>query len=96
LADPAPAADGEKLWIALDDVTLDGGCLQFIEGSHHWGLQKPPTHFVGEDMDEALRTLELPPGTEIKKVPIVVPAGHGTFHHRVPRSGRHLPRQRHE
>jgi phytanoyl-CoA hydroxylase len=68
-------------WIALDDVTLDGGCMQFIEGSHRWGLQPPPTAFVGEDMDEALRTLRLPPGTEIRKVPIVVPAGHGTFHH---------------
>jgi ectoine hydroxylase-related dioxygenase (phytanoyl-CoA dioxygenase family) len=73
--------DMVSCWVALDDVTLDGGCLQFIEGSHLWGLQKPPTAFLGDDMDEALRTLDLPPGTEIRKIPIVVPAGHGTFHH---------------
>jgi ectoine hydroxylase-related dioxygenase (phytanoyl-CoA dioxygenase family) len=74
-------AEMVSLWIALDDVTADGGCLQFIEGSHRWGLQPPPDAFLGDDMDEALRTLTVPPETPIRKVPIVVPAGHGTFHH---------------
>jgi phytanoyl-CoA hydroxylase len=74
-------AEMVSCWIALDDVSPDGGCLQFIDGSHRWGLQPPPTAFVGDDMEEALRTLRLPPGTEVRKVPIVVPAGHGTFHH---------------
>lgn len=70
-----------SLWIALDDVTEESGCLQFIEGSHHWGLQPPPEAFLGDDMEEALRTLTLPRDTPIRKAPILVPAGHATFHH---------------
>ncbi|MCZ7646298.1 MAG: phytanoyl-CoA dioxygenase family protein [Planctomycetota bacterium] len=27
-------------WIALDDATLENGCMQLIPGSHKWGLQK--------------------------------------------------------
>lgn len=28
------------LWLALDDATEENGCLQFINGSHKWGLQR--------------------------------------------------------
>jgi ectoine hydroxylase-related dioxygenase (phytanoyl-CoA dioxygenase family) len=26
-------------WLALDDTTLENGCIRVIPGSHHWGLQ---------------------------------------------------------
>lgn len=28
------------LWLALDDATLENGCLEFIPGSHHWPLAR--------------------------------------------------------
>lgn len=26
-------------WLALDDATVENGCIRIIPGSHHWGLQ---------------------------------------------------------
>ena len=34
-------------WMALDDVTVERGCMQFIPGSHHWG-EFPPVSFAGD------------------------------------------------
>ncbi len=37
-----------QVWIALDDAPVDGGCLQFVPGSHGWGLASPLGGIVGE------------------------------------------------
>ncbi len=66
-------------WMALDDVTVERGCMQFIPGSNHWG-EFPPISFAGEGkalkeyLDEAQRAKWEP-------VPVELKAGSCTFHH---------------
>jgi ectoine hydroxylase-related dioxygenase (phytanoyl-CoA dioxygenase family) len=67
-------------WIALDDVTVDRGCLQYIPGSHKWDLL-PITGLAG-DM-EAIREVLSDKQWEQMQNPraIEVKAGQCTFHH---------------
>jgi len=57
-------------WVALDDATVDNGCMTVIPGSHHWGP-------ISRDHQEAFLAsplLEEPTPVEIK-------AGYCMFHH---------------
>jgi len=67
-------------WTGLDDATKENGCLQYIPGSHKWGLLDKPsltgemaglTQFLNEEQKEALKH---PVAIEMKK-------GHASFHH---------------
>lgn len=67
-------------WIGLDDADRHNGCLQYIPGSHRWGLLERPVltgemdglkQFLNEDQKKAM---ENPVAIEMK-------AGYGTFHH---------------
>ena len=67
-------------WVGLDDSSEENGCLQYIPGSHNWGLLDKPsltgemkglTQFLN---DEQAKALENP-------VPIEMPKGYGAFHH---------------
>jgi phytanoyl-CoA hydroxylase len=66
-------------WMALDDVTIDRGCMQFIPGSHHWG-EFPPMSFAGDGpkIDELLSERQK---AAWKPVPVELKAGSCTFHH---------------
>ena len=67
-------------WIALDDTTVESGCLRYIPGSHRWDLL-PITGLAG-DMDairavlteEQIAAFENPALVEVK-------AGEASFHH---------------
>lgn len=66
-------------WMALDDVTIDKGCMQFIPGSHKWG-EAAPMSFTddGPKLEDVL--------TDEQKdawnpVPIELKAGDCTWHH---------------
>lgn len=67
-------------WVGLDDASRENGCLQYIPGSHRWGLLEKPS-LTGEmkglaqflDKDQA-RALENP-------IPIEMEKGYATFHH---------------
>lgn len=67
-------------WIALDDADEENGCLQYIPGSHRWGLLDKPN--LTGDMDglkqfmsaEQIEALNHPQ-------PVVVKAGQCSFHH---------------
>ena len=67
-------------WIALDDSTVDNGCLQYVPGSHHWDLL-PITGLAG-DM-EAIRDVLTEEQWERlnNPVPVVVKKGEAAFHH---------------
>ena len=67
-------------WVGLDDSSQENGCLQYIPGSHKWGLLDKPS-LTGEMEglvkflnDEQAKQLEDPTPIEMKK-------GHGAFHH---------------
>ncbi len=68
------------VWTGLDDVSKENGCLQYITGSHRWGLLDKPVltgdmegikAFLNEGQ---IKQLEMPTPIEMKK-------GYATFHH---------------
>ncbi|MBA2482128.1 MAG: phytanoyl-CoA dioxygenase family protein [Planctomycetes bacterium] len=70
-----PNTAGITCWIALDDATLENGCLHYIPGSHKLGLVKhrelKDTPHLTPDVDFALP----------EQVAVPVPAGACIFHH---------------
>jgi ectoine hydroxylase-related dioxygenase (phytanoyl-CoA dioxygenase family) len=66
-------------WIALDDVTLENGCLQYVPGSHRWPLL-PITGLAG-DMNAIQTVLDEEQRAQFKPVPVEVPKGYASFHH---------------
>ena len=68
------------VWVGLDDVSQENGCLQYIPGSHKWGLLDKPV-LTGEMEglkaflnEEQTRKLDNPVPIEMKK-------GYASFHH---------------
>jgi ectoine hydroxylase-related dioxygenase (phytanoyl-CoA dioxygenase family) len=67
-------------WCGLDDSTIENGCLQYVPGSHQWGLLPKPV-IAGELQgikdflnDEQKIQFENPQYAEVK-------AGEAIFHH---------------
>jgi ectoine hydroxylase-related dioxygenase (phytanoyl-CoA dioxygenase family) len=65
-------------WMALDDVTVERGCMQFIPGSHRWG-EFPPISFSGGP--ELKSYLSDEQKEHWDPVPVELEAGSCTFHH---------------
>ena len=63
--------------IMLDDADEQSGCVQFVPGSHRWGLL-PKLPF--DAPLEAIRA-HLPAGTAWQPVPVPLRAGQATIHH---------------
>ncbi len=67
-------------WCALDDATIENGCLQYISGSHHWGLLPKPEiagalNGVEDFLDETQKKqFQQPKFAAVK-------AGEAIFHH---------------
>ena len=60
-------------WAALDDATVENGCLWFIPGSHKWGLLE-----IEREREIEKKALAGPLENE---VPIELKAGDCSFHH---------------
>ncbi len=67
-------------WVGLDDASKENGCLQYIPGSHKWGLLDRPSltgemkglsEFLNEEQNRALE----------QPIPIEMKSGYATFHH---------------
>ena len=66
-------------WIALDNATIENGCLQYVPGSHRWSLL-PITGLAGGM--EAIRTVLTPEQqAQFKPVAIEIKKGEASFHH---------------
>jgi len=67
-------------WIGLDDASKENGCLNFIPGSHKWGLL-PVTGLAGDmnAVKEVLNEDQL--AVFEKKVANELPRGYASFHH---------------
>ncbi len=66
-------------WIALDDSTEENGCLQYVPGSHRFGLL--PRISLTKDMDAVKDFLTPAQAAAFEPVPMIVRAGECTFHH---------------
>lgn len=70
------------VWIALDDVTAEGGTMVFARGSHLWERRPPIAQFHNPaDWQAEFRAAAEATGTEPEIVPVAVPAGGGSIHH---------------
>jgi hypothetical protein len=66
-------------WIALDDATVENGCLQYVPGSHRWSLL-PITGLAG-GMEAIKGVLTEEQQTEFQPVAIELRKGEASFHH---------------
>ncbi len=60
-------------WTAIDDATLDNGCLEFVSGSHRWGL-------IDDQEFEELRA-RIGTDPELAASPGPLRSGSVSFHH---------------
>ena len=68
-------------WLALDDVTLENGCLWVIPGSHLEGIKDHSQDWdVGDRIDKTIPEEAL---KRAQEVPITLRAGSCSFHHSV-------------
>lgn len=66
-------------WIALDDSTLENGCLWVVPGSHHGPLLDHDQPWkVGDRVDMQVRDEQIDFAREL---PLVLKAGSASFHH---------------
>lgn len=66
-------------WIGLDDATTENGCLNYIPGSHKWGLLERLE--LGGEMEAIFSQLTEEQKNQIKPVPMELKKGHACFHH---------------
>lgn len=60
-------------WFALEDATVENGCMHFIPGGHKGPLKK--LHYRGDDGQMTFKTLDDTPWPENATVPAEAPAG---------------------
>jgi ectoine hydroxylase-related dioxygenase (phytanoyl-CoA dioxygenase family) len=67
-------------WIALDDSTVDNGCVQYVPGSHNWELL--PVTGLADDMSAIRSVLNDEQCVAFENsVPVQLSAGECVFHH---------------
>jgi ectoine hydroxylase-related dioxygenase (phytanoyl-CoA dioxygenase family) len=66
-------------WCGLDDSTEENGCLQYVPGSHRWGLLDKPE--LAGDMMGIMDYLTPQQQKEFKPIPVETKAGEAIFHH---------------
>jgi phytanoyl-CoA hydroxylase len=74
-------ADMGTCWIALDDATVDNGCMYVVPGSHQWDLSYTRLDVDLNDPEWLLKRPDIPAAADRTPVPCPVPAGHCHFHH---------------
>jgi len=66
-------------WCGLDDSTIENGCLQYVPGSHRWGLLDKPE--LAGDLLGIMDYLTPQQQKEFKPVHVETKAGEAIFHH---------------
>lgn len=79
-------ADLVSAWVALEDATVENGCMWMVPGSHLWGPYpgKDGGGTIGSRKDDwgpDYDHTRLPEGATVNAVPVPVPAGGVVFHH---------------
>ncbi|MBE1489699.1 phytanoyl-CoA dioxygenase family protein [Plantactinospora soyae] len=82
------------VWIALDDATVENGCLWVLPGSHRRGVLYPDREQDDPRFDCSIEAYDFP-YTDADAVPVEIPAGAAVIfsgyllHRSLPNSGRH-------
>jgi len=66
-------------WCGLDDSTEENGCLQYVPGSHRWGLVDKPE--LAGDLMGIMNYLTPDQQQEFHPIPVETKAGEAIFHH---------------
>jgi Phytanoyl-CoA dioxygenase (PhyH) len=66
-------------WCGLDDSTISNGCLQYVPGSHRWGLLNKPE--LAGDLLGIMQYLTPEQQRAFKPIPVETKAGTAIFHH---------------
>jgi hypothetical protein len=66
-------------WCGLDDSTIENGCLQYVPGSHRWGLLDKPE--LAGDMMGITSYLTPEQQQQFHPIPVETQAGEAIFHH---------------
>jgi ectoine hydroxylase-related dioxygenase (phytanoyl-CoA dioxygenase family) len=66
-------------WCGLDNSTLANGCVQYVPGSHRWGLLEKPS--LAGDLHGIIDFLNDEQKSQFYPVPVETKAGYGNFHH---------------
>ncbi len=74
-----PESELCTVWVALTDVEADCGPMRYIRGSHRWGYLGVGD-FFHEQGQEAIIA---PDGVPTEEVPVLLPAGGLSIHHRL-------------
>lgn len=69
-------------WVALSDVTPDTGPMNFVAGSHRWGLSTE-SDFQSQEYDALRETIRNAHGKEWREVPAILPPGGASFHQKL-------------
>jgi hypothetical protein len=72
---PLDSPKGLTMWVALDDATLDNGCLHYLPGSHLQGERQPADFVAGALVGT---TAELPPLVVDASAAVAVPVAAGS------------------
>ncbi len=74
----APAAH-ITMFISVDEMGPDNGGLEYVPGSHGWGLL--PQQEFGGDMNALLDSLSQSQRTSFRPEPVILKAGQASIHH---------------
>ncbi len=74
-------ADLVSAWVALDDATIENGCMWMVPGSHKWGNHQ--RYLAGDEkfMPYHKKPELLPPEAKIEAVPFEIKKGQVGYHH---------------
>jgi phytanoyl-CoA hydroxylase len=69
-------------WMPLDDTYIENGSLEFVSGSHKWGLSNPSDSFhAPDDYKKELKKYVKDNNKILDLVEVNIPAGGVSFHH---------------
>lgn len=74
-------ADLVSAWVALDDATVENGCMWMVPGSHRWGDHGADLTNDDQFMPVHRHPSRLPDGAIVKAVPFEIKKGQVGYHH---------------
>ena len=69
-------------WVALSDVTAASGPMQFVVGSHEWGLSTE-SDFYSQEYEAKREAIQRTHGREWVEMPAILPPGGASFHQKL-------------